>query len=49
MKLNFDFGLSCRTSPKRCSQGSPCDWNLTENVYQRKKNRVIEVCATKKS
>ena len=25
--LNLDFGLPCRTSPRRCSEGSPGGWN----------------------
>ena len=24
--LNFDFDLPCRTSPGRCSRGSPGGW-----------------------
>ena len=27
MILNFDFNLPCRTSPRRCSRGSPDDWS----------------------
>ena len=26
MILNFDFDLPCRTSPRRCSRGSPSGW-----------------------
>ena len=26
MILNLDFNLPCRTSPRRCSRGSPGGW-----------------------
>ena len=38
MILNFDFDLPCRTSPRRCSQGSPGDWSwvsFLRNLYEQ--------------
>ena len=45
MILTFDFDLPCRTSPRRCSRGSPGGWSWSsflQNLYINTKGRFTE-------
>ena len=45
MIFNFDFDLNCRTSPRRCSRGSPGSWSgisFLQNLFINTKGIFTE-------